>query len=844
MNFLAGQNFKVILRQLGSDVGLNLRLPGGQIVVMYEPFGQVPEIGFSWVTETAGEYRVEVYARARAATARYEIRLAEVHPATANEHLLQAARIQFADYARLNRDSRFAESRVPLQRALAIREQVLGPDDRLVGETLAFLAANYSASGDFVNAEPLKLRALKILEARLGSNSPRVAAEWAEVGSLYLEKGDLARAEEVCRKALRIFESNGQTDDPVIAGAFGQLGRIYYQRSDYVNAAKYYELSRAAWGKLLGLDHFHMAPTYSYLGRVAYDSGDLRQAVTLFQRALELTEKGLGPNNTRLSRYLNDLGQVHCTTGDFATGESAYRRALAIFENRTALGQPEAQETLLGLARCSAAQGHLTEAIQMQTRANEIAERFVALNLSVGAERERLAFLDTFALRLSRNISLHADLAPNDPKARDLAMTSILQRKGRLQDAMSDSLTALRQRSQPDDRMLIERLNEATTQLATLVLKGPVDLQPAEYQSRISALEAERDNDEDDLSRRSTGFYPRNAPVTLAAIRSAIPADAALVEFAVYAPFDPRVADNRRAYGKSRYVAYVLRNQGDLRWVQLGDAAVIDGMIEGMRTALRDPHRNDIRQRARALDEKLMRPVRALIGNATHLLVSPDGELNLLPFAALVDEQQKYLLERYNFTYLTSGRDLLRLQIPRASKSAALVVANPQFAEPAPVALAVRTAAGQPLVRNGKRTSVTTANELSALYFAPLNGTEIEARAIGKVFPDAIVLSGARATETALKKIESPRLLHIATHGFFLHDFADLPGSATPSVAASHARDSKSFEPRVNPLLRSGLALADANLRTSGADDGILTALEASGLDLWGTKLVVLSACD
>lgn len=837
----AEQVFTVVIRQSGTEAGVNLYLPTGQSVSLYQPYSRLPEIRFGWLAETSGEYMVEIYSRERAAPGRYEIRLTDLHAASDRDRSLQEARNLFNDYVRLNRESRFTDSRIPLQRALEIREKILGPNDLLVGVTLAYLAANYSASGDYVNAESMKLRALKIMEDKLGPDSLRVANELGELGAFYRAKGDLFKSEELYRRALVILERNRELDGPVVAGIFGTMGSIYYQRADYTKAAKYYELSRAAWEKLLGPDHFHMAPFYTYLGRAAYDSGDYRKAGQMFQRALELTEKGLGPNNTRISRYLNDLAMVNCTTGEFSLGESNYRRALAIQESRTALGQPETQETLQGLARCYAAQGIKQEAIQMQSRASDLAERFVALNLSVGAEREKLAFLDTFARRLSRNISLHADFAPGDPGARELALTSILQRKGRVQDAMSDSLAALRQRSQPEDRTQIEHLNDANSRLAGLVLKGPLELPPAEYQSRILALESERDRYEDELSRRSAGFYSRPLPVTVEAVRSALPADSALVEFAVYSPFDPRSPDNARAYGKPNYVAYVLRPAGEIRWVQLGDVASIDSLIEAWRKALRDPHRSEVRSLARTLDEKLMRPVRLLTGDARHLLLSPDGALNLLPFAALVDEGQRYLIQRFSFTYLTSGRDLLRMQVPRASKSAPLVIANPRFAEPTPGVVALRTAALRP--GKGKGLSVTTAGELSAVYFAPLAGTEVEARSIARLFPDAALLMGAQATEAALKRVEAPRLLHIATHGYFLHD-ENSGQEGISQGSASHRRDQVPTSLRANPLLRSGLALADANLRKSGSDDGILTALEASGLNLWGTKLVVLSACD
>jgi CHAT domain-containing protein len=203
-----------------------------------------------------------------------------------------------------------------------------------------------------------------------------------------------------------------------------------------------------------------------------------------------------------------------------------------------------------------------------------------------------------------------------------------------------------------------------------------------------------------------------------------------------------------------------------------------------------------------------MRPLRASFGDATRLLISPDGELNLVPFEALVDDGGRYLIERYAMSYLTSGRDLLRMQIPRLSRSNPVILADPLFGEAAASGKAAR----------------------DAIYFAPIAGTAQEARAIKSLFPEATLLTGRDATKAALQRLDGPRLLHIATHGFFLQDVAGQ--KPQPAVTAQ------------NPLLRSGLALAGANVRPAQEDDGILTAMEASSLRLWGTKLVTLSACD
>ena len=209
---------------------------------------------------------------------------------------------------------------------------------------------------------------------------------------------------------------------------------------------------------------------------------------------------------------------------------------------------------------------------------------------------------------------------------------------------------------------------------------------------------------------------------------------------------------------------------------------------------------------ARAVDEKVMQPIRAMIVDSTQLLISPDGQLNLLPFAALVDEHERYLVERYLITYLTSGRDLLRMQVARQSKSPAVIVADPAFGEP-PL-ITKREEAN----RNGDLGTQNRARmDYSRMFFGPLPGVNDEVRALRE-----------------LQSVTAPSILHIATHAFFQ--------SAGPNVSVPRAVATGSD----NPLLRSGLALAGANRDESG----ILTALEASGLNLWGTKLVVLSACD
>jgi CHAT domain-containing protein len=710
------------------------------------------------------------------------------------------------------------------QRGINVAVKVLGPDGKQISE----------------------------IDSEIRKHGEERASQVAEVaGSYRLSVQSAQREASAGRYEIRVVELRAATENDRQLQEARKLSAEslrLYRAGKYDEALPLVERALEIRGKVLGTEHPEVAQTLNNLAGIYKDKGDFAKAEPLFLRALTIWEKSLGPEHPHVATALNNLANTYHSKGDYAKAEPLYQRALAIREKTLGPEHTDVARSLNDLSALYAAKGAVAQAVTLQSRAIGISERNIDYNLRIGSERQKLAYLATLSARASQTVSLHIRDASTDPTAASLAATTILQRKGRTLDAMSGSFAAIRQRFNPEDQALLDQLNDVTAQLARLVLGGPNRLAPAERQKQIKAMEKEKEKLEAEISRRSPEFRAQSQPITLAAVQAAIPTNAVLIEFASYHPFNAQALGNDQEYDKPRYVAYLLRREGEIQWKELGDAKTIDQAIDAFRKALSDPRRRDLKTLARAVDAKVMQPLRALLGGATRALVAPDGALNLIPFEALVDEQDRYLIERYSFTYLTSGRDLLRLQVGRESKSVPLVLADPMFGKPEMGQLAkADVPQRKPPSRMRLRQSVTTGSDLSNVYFAPLMGTALEAREIKSLFPEARALLGEQATETSLKQSVAPRILHIATHGFFLED---RPVGIEGTRGLSFMQDDGELR-RLNvdvkienPLLRSGLALAGANLRTGRDDDGILTALEASGLNLWGTKLVVLSACD
>jgi CHAT domain-containing protein len=361
-----------------------------------------------------------------------------------------------------------------------------------------------------------------------------------------------------------------------------------------------------------------------------------------------------------------------------------------------------------------------------------------------------------------RLVSFHVDAFPSSPRALELALTTVLRRKGRVLDSLTEAQRTLRDHLTPPLRDQLDQLAQARTKLAAQLYAAAEQRATTQRAAAIATLRTRIDDLEATLSAASAEFRAQNEPVTLANVQAALPPDAMLVEFVRYHRFDARAQPPQQ---EERYVAYLLTSHGPPHWVPLGEAAPIDTAVDAVLAALQAPVRTEATRTAlQHLDALVVTPLRDQLTGVSHLLLAPDGKLNLVPFEALIDSQGHYELERYLISYLSSGRDLLRLAAHRASRSPAVIVAGPDYG---------------PLPSHAVPGTVA---------FLPLPGARAEAADLGRYFSTPPV-TDKQATKEALAALVGPTILHVATHGFYARDpgTTRAPGSRGPSAPPSTA---------------------------------------------------------
>jgi len=708
-----------------------------------------------------------------------------------------------------------AERQAELARAILVKK--LGPETSQLSRVDLLLAGVAAGRGDVAGAEQLTMRALSRLEG-VGPKNPDLVLPLIALAGHATNRRDLRRAFDLLERAEHV--ANRAPGDTPLWMVRLELAKTLTALRKYEAAAKVATSMIAEMERRLGTEHPALADPLSLLGtiEITMKNGDPEAHM---RRARELRTKALGESPGTLAPFRMVEGFMLALRGKTREAEALLKQATSDYGSTPATTKEVA---LVETARAilAADRGDGAGAVELIEHAIEHSETDLGLALGRSTDREsdELVFARVVSHRTA--VAVHLGYAPRDPRAARAAVTGVLRMKERSRESAAMAMASARRRMEPHDRELLDALALARSEAARLdvasvppAARGAHEPRVAEAWQRVRGMEREL---------ASRGNVPRDLAVrvTLDDVRAGLAQGSALVELVVYDAW--RKGNPLGDDAESRYAAYVIRPDGDPVGVDLGPVEAIDRDVTALREALGGETDGPHAAVAARLYAKLFRPLESALRGTSHVVFAPDGSLSMLPFAVLRDEAGHTLLERFGLSYVGSGRELVRRsRVP--SRSGPVVVANPSFGE-RPAALPEGAVA-------------------SRFHFGPLPGTGSEAKVLEGLLPGAAVLTGASATEAAVKAVKGPRLLHIATHGFFLGKTGDVRGTRGLTLVDSPP-GSDSAEPRRrsgSAMTRSGLGFAGANVPSREGEDGVLSALEASGLDLTGTKLLVLSAC-
>jgi CHAT domain-containing protein len=693
--------------------------------------------------------------------------------------------------------------------------------------------------GDYAKAEPLAQRALQIREKALGPEHPATARGLISLGWLYVNMGDFVKAEPLYQRALKINEKALGPEHPATAQSLGSLALLHNYMGDYAKAEPLAQRALQIREKAFGPEHALTAQSLNDLALLYERMSAYTKAEPLYQRALEIKEKALGPDHWRTALGLNNLAVLYLDMGDYGKAEPLFHRSLKIYEKTLGPDHPKTAQTLKNLAQLYFSMGDRKQALRLAIQARRVQEKNLSDILSFTSEQQRLAFQKT-----TKPYYLLATLG-DAPELAEM----VLRQKGVVLDSLLEDRLVAEASGDPKQREIIERLRATKQRLTQLQLEVPEDLSEQAQKQRASEKEkssAEVEQLEGGLARQIAGLGKarRALSVTVAQVQSVLPHQAALIEFLRYGHY---LGKNKF---ELRYGAIVIGASGKPTWAQLGNGAEIEKNVELYQKSVRGKtDEATLSTVLKALEQQVWAPVEKTlpVGTAT-VIVSPDAALSFVSFATLLTPDDRFVGEKYSVHYVASGRDLLRETKPAADATTSMrVFANPDFAANGRAATPREEKANAVAFRSIEMRDLQSVS-LPSLPGTAKESAELEKRA-KKAGWQAEANLGPNATKAELQKVNSPRILHVATHGFFLPEI-DL-GPPKADLASSDADIPKAK--LMNPMRRSGLALAGAQntLQAWGRgevppteNDGIVTAEEVGGLKLNGTWLAVLSACD
>jgi CHAT domain-containing protein len=740
------------------------------------------------------------------------------------------------------------EDQALANRAVALSEELFGPVSPELAGTLRRAGEFARHNEDYAQARSLLKRAIEIHDALpVAADSLQERAEaWNSMASLLKDNYDYLGAKADYQRALPLYEKALGHEHRAVAVCLNSLATTLARLGDYAGAKALFQEALRIYETTVGPDHILTAGCLNNLAFLLTETGKPAEAAELLRKVLRIATATYGDRHPRTATALANLADALSASGQYGAAAPYYEKAGEIRLALYGPASPEAARDLELKALNLALSGKTSQAADLAVQSEDISRAFDLIAIRTMPEREALLRMGAKASGqrlsgLNTLLSLAAAGAPGKP-----ALDALIRSRGVVFDEMASRRRAV-EGGDPELARLAAGSAAAREELARLIMRGPKSMTASQYQA---ALDHARENEyeaERLLAEKSLPFRRELAgrQIGLSEVAAALPKDAALISFVRY----PRTAFrlgapalNPAASARASYLALVLRpGQDQPAVVDLGAAADVDALVGQWRRTIQqeaqDPGRApkqseaSYRRAAAQLRLRIWDPLAPYWKGAGRLFVVPDGALHLVSFAALPLGRGYQVETGPVIHYLSVERDLAAGAPSAGERSSEgrgmLLVANPAF--DAGPALASAT---------GALRGPVACDSLRNLHFNPLPGAAREAASVLAIWSqtgsEESSLIGMNARKSlVLEQAAGKRVLHLATHGFFLNGCGPV-ATATPAGAAG---------PLENPLLLSGLALSGAN-ESKLPGDGILTAEEIASMSLDGLEWVVLSACD
>jgi CHAT domain-containing protein len=701
----------------------------------------------------------------------------------------------------------------------------------------------YATMGRFTQAEGFTAGALDIRKAKFGEKNIGMAASLNNYGVLHYNLARYNESEKTLTDALSVIANNQLkasmpysivlNNQAMLFQAIGRfeaaeaslkeaidvaeklqskksknhlkflsnLALLYQQMGKYTEADNIY----LSMEKRLGKTNPDYASMMSNQAALYMLMGKEDKVENLLKSAASIYKNSFGEENPAYAKVMSDLGNFFRFSGKYDDALPLLEKSLVIREKMLGKNHPHYVQSQEDLAILYWKNNAPEKAYSLYRELMEKSLEFINTYFPPMSEAEKTKYWDILSPRFQRfyNFAIEASASlPNIVK--DLFDYQIATKA-----LLLNSTNKVKQNifNSKDGLLIKDYITwmDQKEQLARLYAYSKSELKSQKI--NLDSIERATNAMEKKLSERSKDFSAgyTASKTSFLRIRDLLAENEAVVELI-------RVRNFNQAFtNDARYIALILKKGSEAPSMKVLDNG------QQLETRYAKFYRNAIQQKVQddySYDQYWAR-IEPELQNKKVIYFSPDGVFNQINLNTVKKKDGDYIINRYDLTILGNSKDLIALK----GKKVAPAVKN-------------ATLLGFP--------------DYGGTAIAALPGTKVEIESISNILKSSgyqlNVLTQTSATEAKLKSVKGPEILHIATHGYFLQD-VEQTGSAF-GIQLENAND--------NPLLRSGIMLAGASKTLTGAsapnlasnDNGILTAYEAMNMNLEGTQLIVLSACE